>query len=472
MSGAENSSLLARLGANGYNSISPNIQNINIEPEDDAVSLAVKTLARRLTLVISLWLVSYVFVMVQVIDKGHFVKWTAFLFIPMWLGSLVGVISLVLIMNKVCCCKLKLVSKDEKFFLRQQGKDVTENYIDYESLPLLRRLFFWSCVSAIFILLCSITQVLFYLWLVESIIGMWHALIPVVTLVLLTLIYMLIVKTVSLLDCTVVFCIALELALFATKCRNDHELPWDIILIPLWLAQLLWAYQLGDISIKSYWGRYQLNERQLVCLIGYISALLSTVWAEVITLIAENSSHLNSTTTSSNQYDMSEEDDNEQVFSTSVLPQVLWLLSVVIFVCCSLLIMNMEAFHYADIRGHAIPLPLSKTASGWGPVDDGTKHFLLLGTVRINAVRPATSRSPSRKMASTGSGSGSNKSLTILPLSLPLPLSQGTAGTGVSAGAGADTQMKSENMNMKSDIEFRELQKRFSGELEGGGEDF
>ena len=90
------SNLLTQSGKN-YGAMS----SISIpETEDDAVSLAVKMLIRCLTIVISLWLLSYVIIMLQVIAKGHFVEWTCFLFIPMWLGSFLGLISVPLVLSR------------------------------------------------------------------------------------------------------------------------------------------------------------------------------------------------------------------------------------------------------------------------------------------------------------------------------------------------------------------------------------
>jgi hypothetical protein len=54
---------------------------------DDAVSLGVKKLSTTFVCCVSFWLLSYIMVMLQVIDKGHFVSFTAFLFIPMWIGE-------------------------------------------------------------------------------------------------------------------------------------------------------------------------------------------------------------------------------------------------------------------------------------------------------------------------------------------------------------------------------------------------
>ena len=83
---------------------------------------------------------------------------------------------------------------------RDQSNNETQ-YIDYESLPMLRRLFFWGGITVIFAVMATITQVLLYLWLVAGAIGMWSALCPVIIMIVLLLCYMFILKTISIETC-------------------------------------------------------------------------------------------------------------------------------------------------------------------------------------------------------------------------------------------------------------------------------
>lgn len=174
---------------------------------DDAVSLGVKRLCSTFITCILLWLVSFVIIMMQVIDKGHFASSTSFLFIPMWIGSVYGLLRISLIL--VCVCKngATLISKERRLFILAQGLEL-ENYIDFESLPLMRRLFFWSSVLATFLLLALTTQILLFLWIIAGLIGMWHALIPIIVIFALLQIYLILVKTGSAAAC---FCFALSL---------------------------------------------------------------------------------------------------------------------------------------------------------------------------------------------------------------------------------------------------------------------
>lgn len=168
---------------------------------DDAVSIGVRRLSTTLMVSVCLWLLSYIMVMLQVIEKGHFVPFTSFLFIPMWIGSVYGFVSITVILIDVCRNCGTLISKERKLFMQAQGVEL-EQYVDFESLPLMRRLFFWSSVLATFLVLSFTTQIFFYLWLVAGAIGMWHAFYPVLLVFILLFIYLILVKTLSPFTCS------------------------------------------------------------------------------------------------------------------------------------------------------------------------------------------------------------------------------------------------------------------------------
>ena len=90
--------------------------------------------------------------------------------------------------------------------MRAQGIENEKQFIDYESLPLMRQLFCWTFSCCCCFCLVLIAQILFYLWFVHSIIGMFHAIIPVSVLGVLLLLYLYIVDVVSISES---FCISL-----------------------------------------------------------------------------------------------------------------------------------------------------------------------------------------------------------------------------------------------------------------------
>ena len=136
-------------------------QNYNVNDlDDDAVSVALKKFTKRISWMISLWLMSYVIVMLQVIDKGHFVRWTVVLFIPMWSGSLIGILAVLSVLMLFCFGEKKIVTRDEFHALKSTtSKPISDSYVNFDSLPLLRRLLFWSCTVIVFVSMITISQV-------------------------------------------------------------------------------------------------------------------------------------------------------------------------------------------------------------------------------------------------------------------------------------------------------------------------
>ena len=169
--------------------------------EDDSVSLGLKRISNGFTIAATLWLISYILIMVQMIDDGQFVSYTWLLFAPMWAGSFIGAFGVVVILIRICRNGVMLVSRERRLFMRVQGLRAGEEYVDYESLPLMRILFLWSSVLAFGMLLILTTQILFYLWYILGIIGMWHAFIPVISFAAIALVFMYLVHCVSIFDC-------------------------------------------------------------------------------------------------------------------------------------------------------------------------------------------------------------------------------------------------------------------------------
>ena len=167
--------------------------------EDDAVSIAVKHFLVLITLSILMWLLSYIFIMLQIINHDHFSAQNWPLFIPFWCGSLLGIFTALFISCKVCT-NSNLVNREERLFLRSQGLEQEFNFIDYDSLPLMRRLLFWCVVSGLSFTLALVAQLLYYFWFI-GLMKMWHALIPIAILLSVYTLYMYVVNIFSLLSC-------------------------------------------------------------------------------------------------------------------------------------------------------------------------------------------------------------------------------------------------------------------------------
>ena len=206
-----------------------------------------------------------------------------------------------------------------------------------------------------------------------------------------------------------------------------------------------------------------LSPRQLVCLIGYITSLLSTMWAEIITLVDDEL--IVDRRRSDTGFN---EDDSETVFSYTVLPQVLWLLAVIIFVSCGLLIFNLEGYTYAASRGYTEPLAVSRTSEGWEPVEEGYMFSILLGSIRVHA--SSSSAPPGARARS--------------PLHMPLINEEPTPY--ISSDVIYERQLRQQQSygrhhltkpvasHASQDLELPRASsgRRMSGELEGGSDDF
>jgi hypothetical protein len=178
--------------------INPSYDGIRSEAnfDDDAVTVGLKSLGGGFIISVLMWTASYVLVMFQVVNDGHLIPLTSLLFIPMWAGSLYGIYTVVTAVRFMCKNGAVLVTNEQRLFMRARGIS-SRSYMNFESLPLMRRLLFWSSLFAIFMILALTTQVLFYLWLIEGVIGMWHALAPVITITILLMSYLFLVRTLS-----------------------------------------------------------------------------------------------------------------------------------------------------------------------------------------------------------------------------------------------------------------------------------
>ena len=128
------------------------------ETWDDAVTLGIKVLCARWSLCILLWTLSYLLVMFQVISDGSLIPWTIFIFLPMWTGSIFAIFAVIIVLTSTCN-NTRLITPEQRHFLRTRGDVDQADYIDYDSMPLLRRLFFWGIMSALFAIMAVITQV-------------------------------------------------------------------------------------------------------------------------------------------------------------------------------------------------------------------------------------------------------------------------------------------------------------------------
>lgn len=164
--------------------------------EDDAVSRGVKQLARFVTISLLLWELSFIIIMYEVIyyDRFSFRDWPMFL--PMWLGSIFGILVCFSISWQLCQ-NAKLVTRERRLYINAQGIDNLGFYVDYESLPLLRRLFCWNIIVGIGFVFALLGQIFFYRWFNHPSYSLVEAAGPIIILVTLFALYMISVNVFS-----------------------------------------------------------------------------------------------------------------------------------------------------------------------------------------------------------------------------------------------------------------------------------
>lgn len=179
--------------------------------DDDAVSLGVKQFIFLLILSILLWLTSYLLVISHVIKHNHCntdKDWR--LFVPMWIGSCVGVLGSIGVSVQVCRTVI-FVTRERRLYMIAQGIARDTSYVDYESLPLMRRLFCWSIVSGISFILALVTQILYYDWFAGSVKSLSEALLPLVSVIIIYMVYMFAVNIFSIQTCVIYMLLTLQL---------------------------------------------------------------------------------------------------------------------------------------------------------------------------------------------------------------------------------------------------------------------
>ena len=168
--------------------------------DDDVVTLGVKALAFVVSITTALWLVTFVLVMIQIIENDTFFPINALLFAPMWCGTIISISASFYISINVCRNAV-LVTKERREYMQAYHIDSDLEYIEYDSLPLCRKLFCLSITVGISTSIALISQILFYLWFAGVLEDVWDALSPIITLCILYQIYMYAMKFFSLQSC-------------------------------------------------------------------------------------------------------------------------------------------------------------------------------------------------------------------------------------------------------------------------------
>jgi hypothetical protein len=194
---------------------------------DDLITLETKKLYFVITITILLWLLSFLLIIYNIIYKIKVNNnyYNIYLFIPMWLGTIISIVKIITMIYSICSNptliprerSTRLLNimkyKDNNYTaINNNDNDNDEEnmeelrYIDYDSLPLMRRLFCSSFLLLLSFILIIITQILFSLWYLfynDHIINIYHTFIPIIILFCLFLLYSSLIKAASLQTCMV-----------------------------------------------------------------------------------------------------------------------------------------------------------------------------------------------------------------------------------------------------------------------------
>jgi len=214
---------------------------------DDLITLETKKLYFIITITILLWLLSFLLIIYNVINKIKVDNnyYNVYLFIPMWLGTIISIIKIITMIYSICSNPtliprerstrllniMKYKDNNNTAINNNDNDNYEENmeelrYIDYDSLPLMRRLFCSSFLLLISLILILITQILFSLWYLfynDHIINIYHTFIPIIILFILFLLYSSLIKAASLQTCIVFTVLFIQLVRFVLNCELIYK---------------------------------------------------------------------------------------------------------------------------------------------------------------------------------------------------------------------------------------------------------
>ena len=212
---------------------------------DDLITLETKKLYFIITITILLWLLSFLLIIYNIINKIKVYNnyYNVYLFIPMWLGTIISIIKIITMIYSICSnptliprersTRLLNIMKYKDYNNTAINNNDNDNYeenmeelryIDYDSLPLMRRLFCSSFLLLLSLILIMITQILFSLWYLfynDHIINIYHTFIPIIILFSLFLLYSSLIKAASLQTCIVFTVLFIQLVRFVLNCDNE-----------------------------------------------------------------------------------------------------------------------------------------------------------------------------------------------------------------------------------------------------------
>lgn len=173
------------------------------EDDTDNVGKWIRNLRNYWLKTLLCWISAYHLILLTYIEptwsKHHFKLFESIGTILMLTGSLVGITAVILCWKNLCG-NLRLVTKERIILTKGQGLKLSAtlgDFVEVESLPLLRKLLFCCFVAGVFLALSIISEIFFILWIIKGMIGMWHSFIPLIIILAIILVSFYIVRIIS-----------------------------------------------------------------------------------------------------------------------------------------------------------------------------------------------------------------------------------------------------------------------------------
>lgn len=134
------------------------------------------------------------------------------------------------------------------------------------------------------------------------------------------------------------------------------------------IIQIYLIIYLLHLAFRLYYGKITFATNQIIVYFGYLLGLILSIIAQLDIIYEE---HIYSNTYAGLQ-------QQHLTFNSMIL----WSISITILVISELIVMNTEANLLASSRGFELPLPLSRTNTGWEiSKTGGCEYSLLFGTI-------------------------------------------------------------------------------------------
>lgn len=144
----------------------------------DAASMGVRQFIVIWSLALTCWLLSVNVIVMALVSFNHFTINDWPLFLPMWIGSAVGLCGSVSVFWRLYA-GATLISRERRQYMLAQGILEDQLFIEYENLPLMRIVLLWSFGGALTFSVLLVSQWLYFLWFNNRLSSLLEVFVPI-----------------------------------------------------------------------------------------------------------------------------------------------------------------------------------------------------------------------------------------------------------------------------------------------------